>query len=67
MPLSEMNVPMATTQGRAAHIRGLELHRCPYPLGTVSALLWISAWVEEDRETEEAVIAICHERGRLGA
>jgi ribosome modulation factor len=65
MPVLEVDVPCATRRGRDAYVSGARPDNCPYPLGSVHALLWLAAWVREDQEFEESVLALCHQRGRV--
>jgi hypothetical protein len=38
----------------------------PYEPNTAEALAWTANWFQEKQDLEESVLALCHERGRLG-
>jgi ribosome modulation factor len=65
-PRREDLVPSATSRGREDYVAGRPVYLCPYPLGCLDALLWLAAWVQEDTEDQEAILALINERGRKG-
>lgn len=66
MPLQEVELSSAVERGRDDCVHGIPLQSCPYTEGTVAAILWITAWIHEEIEDEEAIHALIQQRGRLG-
>ena len=65
MPQREDTVYHAISRGRNDYVDGVPLERCPFPLGTVAAMQWVTEWIHEDQECSESVHALCQQRGRM--
>lgn len=65
MPQREDTIYHAISRGRNDYVAGVPLERCPFSPGSVAAMQWVTEWVHEDTEQQEAVSALCHERGRM--
>lgn len=59
-------IPMARERGRSAYVSGRPVTDCPYAMGSISSIDWITAWVQEEEEAEESIHALIQQRGRMG-
>lgn len=60
------SAPTPTARGRWAYIMGFGVCENPYSPGTFGSLEWQEAWYAEKQDTDESMVALIHERGRLG-
>jgi hypothetical protein len=61
-----MSAPVPHQRARWAYLYGSDVCENPYEPNTAEALAWTANWFQEKQDLEESVLALCHERGRLG-
>lgn len=60
------SAPTIRADARWAYIIGMDVSDNPHRPGSPAALEWMAAWFHEKQEHEESIVALCHQRGRLG-
>jgi hypothetical protein len=58
--------PVPNQRARWAFLCGIGPLENPYPVGSAEAIAWTANWFQEKQDMDEMIIALCHERGRLG-
>ena len=56
--------PIPKQRGRWAYIMGSRITDNPYPLSSAESIAWTDSLFQEQHDLEEAVAALCHQRGR---
>lgn len=60
------SAPVPHQRARWSFIHGSGVCENPYDPSTSSYGDWMANWYQEKQDHDESVLALCHERGRLG-